>query len=178
MFEQPEPPRPSVMLSELRTLEPRMFGKSCDNLRPPEYLWPYLFVEEEHDLAPLLANKQRLLQAVQTAIEVLEGSPELEFSRRGGRHRDPRLDRFVLRLARIFRYYAKRDETFTVSWETGKLSSPFISFVDEAIRQFHPEHHVSPGTLRGAIQDIRRYRRDTEDLTPEELDQLLGPSGF
>ncbi len=85
VFGQPEPPRLSRILSKLRSLEARLLHEKAAIPRPPEYLWPYIFVAEEHQLAPLLVDKEKFLRAVQDGIEALESSSELEHSRRGGR---------------------------------------------------------------------------------------------
>ena len=163
-------------MSELRSLEARSLSKTAAIPRPPEYLWPYLFVAEEHQLEPLLADKEKLLRAAQDGLQALETGSELDHSRKGGRYRDPRLDQFVMRLAFIYRRYAKKNESFTISWDTGKPDSAFSNFVNEAIHQFHPDGCVPPGTLRTAMQIVRRFLRETERMPSEELDTLFGAS--
>ena len=173
VFSRPPPPRPTKILRELRGLEDRLANGKGKISRPPEYLWPYLFVSEPHELDELLRDKEAMLTAVQNGISALEISAELEFSRRGGQYRDSRLDTFVMYLAQIFCRYTKSETKFTIDWDTGQPSDAFSRFLLEAIAQFHPEGRVPPGTLRNALQQNRQFLRDTEPGTDEELDRLV-----
>ncbi len=173
IFDRPRPPRPTKLLSELRKLETQFPGGKDGIPRPPEYLWPFLFVSEPHELDALLRDEEALSTAVRNGILALETSSELEFSRRGGQYRDPRLDRFVMRLAHIFRCYNKTEPKFTIDPDTGQPSGAFKRYFDEAIFQFHPEGRVPPGSLRNALQQNRQFLRDTEFVTGEALDRLV-----
>lgn len=82
VFSRPPPPRPTKILSELRGLEAQLADGTGDFARPPEYLWPYLFVSEPHELDALLRDKEALSTAVGNGISALENSSELEHSRR------------------------------------------------------------------------------------------------
>lgn len=173
VFEKPKPPRPTRLLSELRKLEARLLSNRGGIDAPPDYLWPYMFVSEEDELEALMADSEKFLSTVQLGLEALEDSSELAQSRGGGPYPDPRLNSFVMRLALIYQTYAKTKITFTIDLNTHQPSSPFVDFVDEAIYQFHPDGSVPPGELRTALQETRRFLRETEELTPEELDRLI-----
>ncbi len=173
IFDRPRPPRPTKLLSELRKLETQLAGGKVGIPRPPEYLWPFLFVSEPHELDALLRDEEALITAVQTGILALETSSELKYSRRGGQYRDSRLDTFVMYLAHIFRRYTKSESKFTIDLDTGQPSDAFSQYVDEAVFQFHPEGCVPPGSLRNALQQNRQFLRDTEFITGEALDRLV-----
>ena len=173
IFDRPLPPRPTKLLSELRRLEAQLADSKDNSPRPPEYLWPFLFVSEPHELDALLDDEEALITAVRTGISVLENSSELEYSRRGGQYRDSRLDTFVMYLAHIFRRYTKSESKFTIDPVTRQPSDAFSLYLDEAIIQFHPEGRVSLGSLRNALQQNRKFWRDTEPITGEALDRLV-----
>ncbi len=173
IFDRPRPPRPTKLLSELRKLETQLASGKDGIPRPPEYLWPFLFVSEPHELDALLDDEEALITAVRTGISVLENSSELEYSRRGGQYRDSRLDTFVMYLAYIFLRYTKSEPKFTIDTVTRQPSDAFSLYLDEAIFQFHPEGRVPPGSLRNALQQNRQFLRDTEYVTGEALDRLV-----
>lgn len=159
VFDRPRPPHPTKLLSEFRKLETELAGGHDGIPRPPEYLWPYLFVSEPHELDALLHDKEALSTAVRIGISILESSSDLEHSRRGGQYRDSRLDTFVMYLAHIFRRYTKSESKFTIDKDTGQPVDAFSRYLDEAIIQFHPEKRVPPGSLRNALQQNRQFLR-------------------
>lgn len=173
VFKRPKPPRPTRLLSELRMLEARLEAGKHDTDKPQNHLWPYLFVSEEDELEALIADPEKFLSAIQLGLEALEYGSELAQSRKGGPFPDPRLNSFVMRLSQFYQAYAKAEITFTIDLDTHQPSSPFARFVDEAINQFHPDGTAPPGQLRTALQETRKFLRNTEELTPEELDQLI-----
>jgi hypothetical protein len=173
IFSRPPPPRPTKLLGELCKLKAQLDDGQEAALRPPEYLWPHLLVSEPHEIDALMLDKEALSTAVRNGIAALESSSELEHSRKGGQYRDPRLDTFVMYLARIFHRYAKSESKFTIAPDTGEPSDAFSRYMDEAIHQFHPAGLFSPGSLRNALQRNRQFLRDTEPLVGDELDQIV-----
>lgn len=152
IFREPPKPRATSLLRELRSL---LAATSKGNATPdkiPPYLWPYIGVEDGTNAASLCSSPLDLERALEVAINVAETDSETCLSRRGGRHRDPRIDHFVTVLGIIYRRHTNKRPTVTFSPDTGELVSPFGLFVLEAFTQFYPSSPIPEGSIQGALK--------------------------
>ncbi len=164
-------PRASSLPKELRKLLKAARTRAVDPSGVQTYLWPYLGVEDEAGIDELCASRTDLTEAIEQAIQTAQSDPETLLSQLGGRHRDPRIDAFVVFLAQIYRRETGKRPTTTTDPQSGALNSPFDLFVLEAFRHFYPEGPVPQGSVQTTIQQVVEFERETEpwDPTPEDL---------
>lgn len=151
IFRHPPKPRATNLLKELRSLQAAAKSSATAD-KIPSYLWPYIGVEDEDDAASLCSSPLDLERALEVAINVVETDSETRLSRRGGPHRDPRIDHFVTVLGIIYPRYTNQRPTVTFAPDSGHLVSPFGLFVLEAFAQFYPSSPIPEGSIQGALK--------------------------
>ena len=170
-------PRASSLLKELRKLLKAARTRAVDPSSVPTYLWPCLGVEDEAGIDELCTSRTDLTKAIEQAVETAQSDLETLLSQKGGRHRDPRMDAFVMALAQIYRHYMRHNKhgrpTITFDPDTGDMVSAFALFVDEAFQLFYPGRPPGPGAIQTAIRETVRFERETEPMDDEELDRLI-----
>jgi hypothetical protein len=174
IFDHPPKSRATNLLKELRSLAQSAQEGTAAPDKIPSYLWPYIDAEDETEVAILCSAPLELSQAVETAIEVVETDPETHYSRRGGRHRDPRIDHFITILGIFYQRYTNKRPTVTFAPDSGQLASPFGLFVLEAFVQFYPAPYLPEGSIQGALKN--RFgrppkKRKKKGLTQTSLEQ-------
>jgi hypothetical protein len=137
---------------------------------PPirEDLWIWIGAAEDYERDRLLSDRNALRRSIRRAIDGMEGTPELESNRKGGRNVDDRIDSFVQSLAEIYWKYAGKRPTITQDVETGDPVSPFCFFVEAAFEIFCSYDESPPGTLREAIRRAVEGERETECYDPPQ----------
>lgn len=153
IFRHPPKPRATRLFKELRSLLRAAQEANAAPDKIPSYLWPYIGAENETEVAALCSAPLELAQIIETVIEVVETDPGTNLSRRGGRHRDPRIDHFVTILGIIYQRYTNKRPTVTFAPDSGQLVSPFGLFVLEAFAQFYPSSPTPEGSIQGALKN-------------------------
>ena len=170
-------PRASSLPKELRKLLKATRKRGVDPSGIPTYLWPHLGVEDEAGIDELCTSRTDLTEAIEQAVETAQSDRETLLSQLGGRHRDPRIDAFVMALAQIYRQYMRHHKrgrpTVTFDPDTGNMVSHFPLFVDEAFCLFHPGRRPGPGAIQNAIKETVRFEREIEPMSDDELDNLI-----
>lgn len=167
-------PRPTRILKELRENLGRL--KSDNNYLPviSDYLGPYLLAPEKYQVDQLLKNREQLISAFESAVDMLETSASVELDSRGGRARDSRIHKFTISLSTIFNEFSNEPLTYTADKDTGNIVSKWGLFAYEAIHSFAPDEIVKhEGKIRTAIQETARFIRNTEPLDQAALDQMV-----
>ncbi len=171
-FGHPPEPRPSRRSEELHELLLAIKASPGAVPEVPRHLWPWLDIEE-HEADDLLASPERLAHAVERALPLSESDSARIRDRRGGRRRDPRIDKFTIVLAQIFKRRTGNRPTYTAEKDTGNIVSPFGFFAYEAFCQIYRGKPLPEGSIRSAIQQAVRFEREFETIPDEELDKIF-----
>ncbi len=172
-FGHPPAPRPSRRSKELHELLLAIRANPRAVRKVPQHLWPWLGIEEQDEADDLFASPEKLAHAVERALQLSELDSGRIQDRRGGRRRDPRIDKLAIALAQIYERCTGNRPTYTVDKDTGNIVSPFGLFACEAFFQFYPGEPLPEGAIRSAIQEAVRFERETETIPDEGLDEFF-----
>ena len=139
----------------------------------PEGIWPYLGHEDLSSVEESYPDREELLTALVNAGKLAESTQERDFDRRGGRRRDPRMDGFAVSLSLIYSRYSGKRPTMTFAPEDGEIVSGFGKFGEIAFEIFCPVKPIPNGTVRGALQQATNFRRDSEEMPPDDVESAL-----
>lgn len=173
IFGRPQEPRPSSRPKELKSLLKGARKGPLDPTCIALHLWPYLLVEDEDAIENLCEPGADLSAAIQLAIEIAESDPETHLSRKGGRHRDSRIDAFAMALAQIYRRYTNQRPTVTFEPDKGHMVSPFALFAFEAFSLVYRNTRMPEGSIQTAIRQVVEFERETEPISDDVLVTLL-----
>jgi ParB-like chromosome segregation protein Spo0J len=154
------PPRPTRLIDELRTLKEEIIAHLRRVPKIPRHVWAFLGVEDPLQEQELLNSTDRLTEALDSAIAMLEADLAIKLDRKGGRRSDPRMQQFAMALAQIFQTYTEERPTITFDRETGHMVSRFERFAFEAFTQFYPHQPFPEGALQLALRHAVSFERD------------------
>lgn len=166
--------RELAILKQLRELRKTASTRPMTTEEIPDDVCPALGIEHPSELADLLNSPGQFVSALDAAISEFSTFPETVQNCRGGRRRDPRIDNFAYRLARIYSQYMGAWPSFTQDKETGDLTGPFGLFAEEAFHLlFIPHLTVGEGQIREAL----RAAIDPDPARRARRGKAGGPSG-
>ena len=173
-FRREKPPRPARIPREIDKVIADLKRRSTIvGFAVPEAIWPYLGHEDLSSVEEFYSAAEDLLNALVNARNLAESTQERDFDRRGGRPRDRRMDGFAISLSLIYSRYSGKRPTMTFAPEDGEIVSVFGKFVEIAFEIFCPIQPIPHGTVRGALQEATNFRRDSEEMPPDDVESAL-----
>ena len=173
-FRREKPPRPARIPGEIDNLVAGLTKQpTTAGFVIPEGIWPYLGHEDLSSVEESYPDREELLTALVNAGKLAESTQERDFDHRGGRRRDPRMDGFAVSLSLIYSRYSGESPTITFDPDDGKFISDFGIFGEMSFGIFCPTQPVPKGTVRGALQEATNFRRDSEEMPPDDVESAL-----
>ena len=122
VFGKPAQPRPVQEIKELAEFVELLKGQPNDLPDLSETVRLLLGITEDYEADELLSDLSRLHNRARDVLSVLEISETVFIDRKGGRRRDPRLDRFAIALTQIYTRYSDSPITFSIAPDGGQLT--------------------------------------------------------